>query len=31
VARFDTAGVFTDIAARRDLAGRYRFVTAVRS
>lgn len=31
MARFGTAGVFTDIAARRDLAGRYRFVTAVRS
>lgn len=28
---FGAAGVFTDIAARRDLAGRYRFVTAVRS
>lgn len=31
VALFGTAGVFTDIAARRDLAGRDRFVTAVRS
>ncbi|KAA0113544.1 peptide chain release factor N(5)-glutamine methyltransferase [Mycolicibacterium sp. P9-22] len=29
--RFGAAGVFTDIAARRDLAGRFRFVTAVRS
>lgn len=28
---FATAGDFTDIAARRDLTGRYRFVTAVRS
>ena len=28
---FGGAGVFTDIAARRDLAGRHRFVTAVRS
>jgi len=28
---FGTAGAFTDIAARRDLAGRHRFVTAVRS
>lgn len=28
---FGAAGVFTDITARRDLAGRHRFVTAVRS
>ncbi|MCF6387321.1 peptide chain release factor N(5)-glutamine methyltransferase [Mycobacterium sp. MBM] len=28
---FAGAGVFTEIAARRDLAGRHRFVTAVRS
>jgi release factor glutamine methyltransferase len=28
---FATAGVFTQVAARRDLAGRHRFVTAVRS
>jgi release factor glutamine methyltransferase len=28
---FAAAGVFTGIAARRDLAGRHRFVTAVRS
>lgn len=31
VGLFDAAGGFTDIAARRDLAGRHRFVTAVRS
>lgn len=31
VALFDGAGVFTDISARRDLSGRHRFVTAVRS
>lgn len=28
---FATAGVFAEITARRDLAGRHRFVTAVRS
>lgn len=31
VGLFGAAGAFTDIAARRDLAGRHRFVTAVRS
>lgn len=31
VALFGAAGAFTDITARRDLAGRHRFVTAVRS
>ena len=31
VESFGAEGVFTEIAARRDLAGRHRFVTAVRS